>query len=106
MNPLPALQQHQQLCDEIYQCVLDENRFLRQHQRVPDTALLNRKRALLEQRKNQERVELISALATWRPAALVAQAELVGRQSGTSFPLLSNATQTFTLIIIVINHHH
>ena len=49
MNPLPALQQHQQLCDEIYQCVLDENRFLRQHQRVPDTALLNRKRALLEQ---------------------------------------------------------
>jgi hypothetical protein len=49
MNPLPTLQQHQQLCDEIYQCVLDENRFLRQHQRVPDAALLARKRALLEQ---------------------------------------------------------
>jgi hypothetical protein len=49
MNPLPALQQHQQLCDGIYQCVLDENRFLRQHQRVPEAALLARKRTLLEQ---------------------------------------------------------
>ena len=49
MNPLPTLQQHQQLCDDIHQCVFDENRFLRQHQRVPDAALLARKRALLEQ---------------------------------------------------------
>ena len=49
MNPLPTLQQHQQLCDEIYQCVLDENRFLRQHQRVPEAAVLTRKRTLLEQ---------------------------------------------------------
>jgi hypothetical protein len=49
MNPLPALQQHQQLCEAIYQCSLDENRFLRQHQRVPGEALLARKRALLEQ---------------------------------------------------------
>ncbi len=49
MNPLPTLQQHQQLCDDIHQCVLDENRFLRQHQRVPEAALLERKRALLTQ---------------------------------------------------------
>ena len=49
MNPLPTLQQHQQLCDDIYQCVLDENRFLRQHQRVSDAPLLDRKRALLAQ---------------------------------------------------------
>jgi len=49
MNPLPPLQQHQQLCDDIYQCVLDENRFLRQHQRVPDAAMLARKRILLGQ---------------------------------------------------------
>jgi hypothetical protein len=48
MNPLPALQQHQALCDEIHQAVLDENRFLRQHQRVPDAALIARKRTLLE----------------------------------------------------------
>jgi hypothetical protein len=49
MNPLPPLQQHQQLCDDIYQCVMDENRFLRQHQRVPDAAMLARKRILLGQ---------------------------------------------------------
>ncbi len=48
MSPLPALQHHQALCDEIHQAVLDENRFLRQHQRVPDAPLLERKRALLE----------------------------------------------------------
>ncbi len=49
MNPLPPLQQHQQLCDDIYQCVLAENRFLRQHQQVPDAAMLARKRILLGQ---------------------------------------------------------
>ena len=49
MNPVPQLQQHAQLCDDIYQCVLDENRFLRQHQRVPDAGMLARKRILLEQ---------------------------------------------------------
>ncbi len=48
MNQTTILQQHQQLCDEIHQCVLDENRFLRQHQRSPDEALLARKRALLD----------------------------------------------------------
>lgn len=48
MSPLPALQQHQALCDEIHQAVLDENRFLRQHQRVPDAPMLERKRTLLE----------------------------------------------------------
>lgn len=43
-----AIRDHQQLCDDIHQCVLDENRFLRQHQRAPDTAFLTRKRQLLE----------------------------------------------------------
>ena len=47
MSQFEALQNHQQLCDEIHQCVLDENRFLRQQQRVPDAPLLERKRALL-----------------------------------------------------------
>jgi hypothetical protein len=47
MSQFEALQEHQQLCDEIQQCVLDENRFLRQQQRAPDAALLERKRTLL-----------------------------------------------------------
>jgi hypothetical protein len=49
MTQLEALQEHHRLCDEIHQCVLDENRFLRQQQRAPDAALLDRKRALLQQ---------------------------------------------------------
>lgn len=47
MNQLETIQEHHQLCDEIHQCVLDESRFLRQQQRVPDAALLERKRGLL-----------------------------------------------------------
>lgn len=47
MNQFEAVQEHQRLCDEIHQCVLDENRFLRQQQRPPDAALLDRKRVLL-----------------------------------------------------------
>jgi hypothetical protein len=49
MTQLAILQQHQQLCDEIHRCVLEENRFLRQHQRAPDATLLERKRTLLTQ---------------------------------------------------------
>lgn len=47
MTQFEAIRDHQQLCDEIHQCVLEENRFLRQQQRVPDAALLDRKRELL-----------------------------------------------------------
>ena len=42
-----ALQAHLSLCDELYQLALEENRFLKQQQRVPESALLDRKRALL-----------------------------------------------------------
>lgn len=48
MTQSNLLQQHQALCDDLHQCVLDENRFLRQHQRAPDADLLERKRQLLE----------------------------------------------------------
>ena len=47
MSQFEAVQEHHQLCDEIHQCVLDENRFLRQQQRAPDAAFLERKRTLL-----------------------------------------------------------
>ena len=47
MTPAETLQQHQQLCDELYQLALEENRFLKQNQRAPDAALLDRKRVLL-----------------------------------------------------------
>ncbi len=44
---MQALQQHQQLCDEIHQLALEENSFLQQHRRVPDATLLERKKGLL-----------------------------------------------------------
>lgn len=47
MNLPQALQLHQQTCDELHELALEENRFLHQHQRAPDAAFLDRKRALL-----------------------------------------------------------
>lgn len=44
---MEALQQHQELCNEIHQLALEENRFLQQHRRVPDAALLEKKKSLL-----------------------------------------------------------
>ncbi len=47
MNQLEILLEHHRVCDAVHQCVLEENRFLRQQQRAPDAALLERKRELL-----------------------------------------------------------
>jgi hypothetical protein len=47
MTPADTLHQHQQLCDEIYQLALEENRFLKQNQRIPDAPFRERKQALL-----------------------------------------------------------
>ncbi len=75
MTQLAILQQHQQCCDEIHSCVLDENRFLRQHQRVPEAALLERKRLLLTQL--DESLDKLRALpaASARDATTQAQLE-------------------------------
>ncbi len=47
MNILQALQLHQQICDELHELALEENRFLQQHRRAPEASLLERKRSLL-----------------------------------------------------------
>ncbi len=47
MTPTEALRHHQALCDELHQLALEENRFLKQNQRVPDAPLLEKKRDLL-----------------------------------------------------------
>lgn len=57
MSPIEALRQHQQLCDELHQCALEENRFLRQNQQAPSAELLDRKKALL-MRLDQSLTEL------------------------------------------------
>lgn len=69
MNQLELIRNHHQLCDEIHRCVMEENRFLRQHQRAPDATVVERKRALLE--------KLDASLAELRavPAASVREPE-------------------------------
>ncbi len=47
MTPMKALQQHQELCNELHQFALEENSFLQQHRRAPGTAFLERKKGLL-----------------------------------------------------------
>jgi len=49
MTPLEALQQHQQVCDDLHALAVEENHFLQQHQRAPEAPLLERKRVLLGQ---------------------------------------------------------
>lgn len=41
------IRQHQQVCDELYQCVLEENRHLRQHGVAAGAEHMARKRLLL-----------------------------------------------------------
>jgi hypothetical protein len=42
------LSEHLQICDELHQLALEENRFLKQHQRVPDLPLLERHQVLVD----------------------------------------------------------
>lgn len=61
------LLQHQQVCDEIHQLALEENRFLKQHQRIPDASFMERKKALLA-RLDQSLTDLKSCAASGSPA--------------------------------------
>lgn len=47
MNLEEAIQQHRQICDELYELALEENRFLLEQHRPAETPLLERKRAAL-----------------------------------------------------------
>ena len=49
MTTQETLQKHLQVCDELYQLALEENRHLKQHRRPSEATLLERKRVLLEQ---------------------------------------------------------
>lgn len=75
MNQLATLERHQQLCDDIHQCVMDENRFLRQHQRSPDPALIARKQALLVQLDESLAALRAEPAASARDATTKAQLE-------------------------------
>ena len=73
MSPMEALTQHQQLCDELHELALEENRFLQQHRRAPDSELLDRKRGMLA-RLDETLDALRSANRTERPESGFRQA--------------------------------
>lgn len=54
------LTRHLQICEDLHQLALEENRFLKEHQRAPDAPLLERRRSLLAQ--------LDESLAALKPA--------------------------------------
>lgn len=75
MSQPDTLQAHQQLCDEIHQSVLEENRFLRLHQRPLDGTLLARKRTLLEKLDTSLAALRVLPAASVRDPATRAQLE-------------------------------
>lgn len=48
MNIQEAIQQHRQICDELYELALEENRFLQEQRRAPEAPFIERKKAALE----------------------------------------------------------
>jgi hypothetical protein len=48
MTSLEALLQHRQICDQLYEAALAEGRFLQQHRRPPEAAMLQHKQDLLQ----------------------------------------------------------
>lgn len=60
MTPTEIIRQHLQICDELHQLGLDENRFLKQQQRIPDGDFLDVKRALLA--RLEQSLETIKSL--------------------------------------------
>jgi hypothetical protein len=48
MNIQEAIQNHRAICDELYALALEENRFLQEHRRPADPALVERRRAALK----------------------------------------------------------
>jgi hypothetical protein len=70
---MEALLQHHKLCDEIHALALEENQFLREHQRTPGRELLDRKRGLL-QRLNESLAALRAAPREQPPRPALRQA--------------------------------
>lgn len=48
MTTQDAIQNHRQVCDELYELALEENHFLQDRRRPPDAALLRRKQTALD----------------------------------------------------------
>jgi hypothetical protein len=71
MSPPDPLQAHQQLCDEVYQCVLGENRSLSIDPLRPYPDLITRKRGLLARLdENLESLRTLPSVSSRDSAAL------------------------------------
>jgi hypothetical protein len=73
MNQWDTLRLHQELCDEVYQCVLEENRSLSLDGMKPSPDLIEKKRLLLARLdKNLESLRTLPAVSS-RDADALAQ---------------------------------
>lgn len=75
MTQSETIRDHHALCDEIHQCALEENRFLRQHQRAPGPDLLECKRTMLEKLDRSLAALRVLPAASAREPAVRAQLE-------------------------------
>ena len=48
MSSSDALPHHLQLCEELHQLALEENKFIKEHQRPPDARLVERRKELMD----------------------------------------------------------
>lgn len=48
MSSPDILAQHLQLCEELHQLALEENRYIKENHRAPESALIDRRKVLLE----------------------------------------------------------
>jgi hypothetical protein len=95
------LRDHLRVCEELHQLALDENRFLKQHQRVPDEPLLQRHQALI--------TRLETSLATLRsgeaaqipsdPEARSARATVIEQARGRLLQILHLLRENEQLVL-------
>ncbi|MBI2815155.1 MAG: hypothetical protein HYX71_12820 [Opitutae bacterium] len=82
MTTPETLPQHLQVCNELHELALEDNRQLKEHGRLPAPALLERKRSLLA------RLELSLASLRAMPVAGSAQKQLVEKIRGRILQIL------------------
>lgn len=90
MTPNEIIQQHLAICEELHQLSLEENRFLKQQQRLPDIEFQDRKKLLLARLDNS--LSEIKALN-------ISLGEQGSTRSGVDKPLMEKARSRIMQIL-------
>ena len=96
-----SLSAHLQVCDELHHLALEENRFLKQYQRVPDPSLLERHQALID-RLETSLASLRTgdaALVPSDPAARATRAAVIEQARGRLLQILHLLRENEQLVL-------